>query len=99
MKNMDDREVRVMKGIVLAALCVLAGCAAGPTLEELEAQAFVTGDWSLVEKRERQIERRNARQGVQCPVGYVAVCIQDLASERCNCVDRGAISMAITYGR
>ena len=88
-----------MKGIVLTALCILAGCVTGPTLEELEAQAFATGDWSLVEKREQQIERRKQRSGVSCPVGYVAVCIQDLGSQRCNCVDRSDFRMAISYGR
>jgi len=88
-----------MKGSVLVALCVLAGCVTGPTMEELEAQAFVTGDWSLVEKREQHILRRQQREGISCPVGYVAVCIEDLGSQRCSCVDRSSFSMSIAYGR
>jgi hypothetical protein len=61
-----------MKGIVILAFCVLAGCATGPTLEQLEADALMTGDWSLVEKREQQLRRRQMRAAYQCPNGYIA---------------------------
>lgn len=85
---MDDKEVRVVKGILLLALCLLAGCTAGPTLEQLEATALVTGDWSAVEARERSIQRRNMRSASYCPQGYVAVCEKWTTDERCSCVQQ-----------
>lgn len=48
---------------VIAILVMLAfavsGCAT-MSLEELEAEALITGDWSSVEKREASINRRKA---------------------------------------
>jgi len=96
---MDDGEVRVMKGLILMALCALAGCVTGPSLEELEAQALVSGDWSLVEKREQQIERRKNREGPSCPVGYLAVCVHEIGSQRCECVDRSSFAMSLSFYR
>lgn len=74
-----------MRGLVLLALCLLAGCTAGPTLEQLEAEAMITGDWSLVEQRERAIQRRESRQEIACPSGYTAVCESRLGDRRCIC--------------
>ncbi|MCH7538407.1 MAG: hypothetical protein IID57_11200, partial [Proteobacteria bacterium] len=48
-----------MKGTgILVLLLMLGGCAVVPTLEDLEDQALLTGDWSQVENRERTIARR-----------------------------------------
>jgi hypothetical protein len=58
---------------IIFALCVLAGCAAGPSLEELTAEALQTGDWSLVEKREARIAARR-QPAPKCPPGAVAYC-------------------------
>ncbi len=52
-----------MKCMGVLLLSFLIGCAPVATLEELEAQAYVSGDWSEVEKRERIIARREARKG------------------------------------
>ena len=47
-----DAEGRTMKVILLLGLSVLMfGCGSYQTLEELEAEALMTGDWSAVEKR------------------------------------------------
>ncbi len=56
----------------LLLLSFLVGCAPVTTLEELEAQAYVSGDWSAVDKRERMIARREARMGPTCPGDAVA---------------------------
>jgi hypothetical protein len=80
-----------MKGILFLALCLLAGCTAGPTLEQLEAQALVTGDWSLVEKREAAIARRDTRPRINCPSGDVVYCETYRLRKPCSCVSRGFI--------
>ena len=57
MDGMTDREVNNVKGIMILALLFAAGCSAYVPLEQLEAEALVTGDWSKVEQRERTIAR------------------------------------------
>jgi len=82
----DDREVREMKGITILALLLLSGCGTFTTLEQLEATAMLTGDWSEVEKRERTIQRRKLRAGSQCPPGAIAYCHSYMSNNRCTCV-------------
>ena len=86
-----------MKGILILALCLLAGCTVGPTLEQLESQALVTGDWSLVEKREAMIARRNMQPSINCPSGYIAVCERYRVRKPCTCVSQGEIFSIFTY--
>ena len=83
-----------MKGIgILILLVILGGCAVVPSLEELEDQAMLTGDWSQVEKRERLIERRRAREQElpDCGPGYVRFCEKLPGQDRCGCMRRSAI--------
>ncbi len=81
-----------MKGLgIFFLVLMLGGCAAGPTLEELEDQAVLTGDWSQVEKRERTIARRKADEPLDCANGYVSYCETRIAKTRCSCVSRAAI--------
>ena len=88
-----------MRGIVITfALCVLAGCSTGPTLEQLEAQALVTGDWSLVEQREASIARRKQRNGIACPSGTVSYCQTFMSESRCTCVAQGGIYSMLNRG-
>ena len=89
-----------MKGLLLAGVVVLsaaltAGCASLPTLEELEAEALRTGDWTLVEQRERLIAKRNARRPVQCPTGMVSYCERSAGRLDCQCVTRSAFGDVI----
>jgi len=70
---------------ICIALGILAGCAVGPSLEELEAQALVTGDWSLVEKREAQLARRS-RPTINCPSGSMSYCESYVGQSRCSCI-------------
>lgn len=87
-----------MRAILLLAACVFAGCTAQPSLEQLERQALVTGDWSKVESRESNIQRRNKFAGIQCPDGLIGYCETRFASERCACVNRIAFnSLMIRY--
>ena len=77
-----------MKYLALLLALGLIGCAPVPTLEELEQQAFLTGDWSEVEEREKILARRAARKGMNCPSGYVSYCQRFAAQNRCSCVPR-----------
>jgi hypothetical protein len=85
-----------MKILSVLILVGLAGCTIGPTLEELETQALLSGDWSAVEKRERSLARRQARQGPNCPAGYVAYCEDRFYDNVCTCLQREAMSIALT---
>ena len=76
---------------ILILLLMLGGCAAASTLEELEDQALLTGDWSQVEKRERTIARRLAGEPLDCASGYISVCQTQIGTTRCGCVSRSAM--------
>jgi hypothetical protein len=91
MYHMDDREVKVVKGIIVLALILLTGCAGFTPLEQLEAQALVSGDWSAVERRERIIARRNWYSNLRCPEGTIGYCEIHLSPSRCSCVDAKVI--------
>ena len=72
-------------GVVLA-LTILSGCGTYHTLEELEDQALVSGNWSEVERRESKIAMRTGRSRVSCPVGTTFLCQRGGVAERCACV-------------
>ncbi len=75
-------------GVILVGLFLVA-CAPVPTLEELEDQANLTGDWSQVERRERAIAKRHNQQNQrlsQCSYQYVEICDSNSDQERCQCV-------------
>ncbi len=75
-----------MKVLSLMILCLLVGCASKPTLEELEAEASITGDWSAVENRERMNRRMGVQDERQCEPGYMLMCNKRSAKEICSCV-------------
>lgn len=75
-----------MKGMVLLVLILLGGCGTYTSLEQLEATAMLTGDWSEVEKRERIIAKRKLRAGTQCPSGMVNVCQAGVVRNGCTCI-------------
>jgi hypothetical protein len=59
-------------------------------MEELEAEAMQTGDWTKVEEREVLQARRTGRAQSECPKGYAVLCKSeaDVGSENCTCVSR-----------
>lgn len=75
-----------MRVLWVIAVCLLAACADRPTLEELENEALVSGDWSAVEERERKILRRKGESGLNCPDGAMTLCYDFSADEHCMCV-------------
>ena len=88
---MADREVENVKGILLFALILLAGCGSFTSLEQLESEALLTGDWSAVDKRERIIARRKLDAGPTCPSGTIAYCQSFASDSRCTCVEADVI--------
>ena len=93
-----DVEVSDMKIATLFALILLVGCVVRPTTDELQTRAFLSGDWSAVEKREQAILRRESRNGFQCPANYVGYCENRFGDMRCSCVNRSTIRMLL-YGQ
>jgi len=82
-----------MKWILcLGMLALGSACAPMKTLEELEAEALRTGDWTLVEQRERLIEKRNARRPPSCPSGQVSYCEKNIGILECQCVSKSIMS-------
>ncbi|MDH4126263.1 MAG: hypothetical protein OEW64_11690 [Gammaproteobacteria bacterium] len=77
-----------MRTYVLIALLSLAGCSSTHTLEELEAEAIASGDWSEVEKRERVLRQQKRTPEFQCQEGYTLVCVDSGAGEECLCRTR-----------
>ncbi len=76
-----------MRFVGVMALCLLVGCSARPTLEELEAEALATGDWAAVEKRERMDKKWGVVQtDSACRDDYVMICQTKAAQEFCDCV-------------
>ena len=94
---MTDKEVYKVKGIIILAILFAAGCSAYVPLEQLEAEALVTGDWSKVEERQRIIARRNLRSSIACPAGTIGYCEVEVGSQRCSCVDNEVISSFLDY--
>ncbi len=87
-----------MKVLVLLGVLILTGCVSVPTLEQLETQAFLTGDWSAVEQRHRTIAKRAAPRTIQCPAGYIAVCKKQMGQEdRCGCVKDEQIRALLSW--
>ncbi len=87
-----------MTVLVLLGVIFLTGCASVQSLEQLEKQAFLTGDWSAVEQRQRIIAKRQALRGVQCPTGFIAYCEKKLGQEqRCGCVNNEQMRMLLSW--
>ena len=89
---MADAIVRsAMKITSLIVLFFLAGCATKPSLEELEDEAMVSGDWSAVEKREHSSNRLGSVNGSSCPNGHALICVKNGLREVCECVSSRSI--------
>ncbi|MEM7431104.1 MAG: hypothetical protein AAF351_04090 [Pseudomonadota bacterium] len=84
-----------MKIIALSLLLVLSGCGHSLTMEELEAQALVTGDWSAVEEREAANQRRQARVAGSCPIGQVQVCESSMFNSNCLCMSGNSMQRSL----
>ena len=83
-----DYEIKNrMKFVAIMALCLLVGCSARPTVDELEAEAMETGDWAAVEKRARMDKKFGViKTDSVCRGDYVELCQTKSELEVCDCV-------------
>ncbi len=72
-------------GVLLLFIC-LGGCGSYHTLEELDDQAILTGDWSEVEYREAKMARWRPSARAACPSGLMMYCVDPGGDKRCSCV-------------
>ncbi|MEM8815445.1 MAG: hypothetical protein AAGE85_06435 [Pseudomonadota bacterium] len=76
--------------LCLTAALFTVACAPIKTLDELEAEALQSGDWTLVEQRERLIAKRNARRPPSCPTGQLSYCEKNIGILKCQCLSQAA---------
>ena len=79
-----------MRILGVFALLLLGGCVTAPSMQELESQAMLTGNWLEVEKRERALARRRAQRGPQCPPAYISYCENNYGDLQCGCLQQDA---------
>ncbi len=65
---------------------VAASCSSRPTLEELEDEANVTGDWTAVERREELIKERLEKSAPGCPGPFIKKCFEQQTGIECYCL-------------
>ncbi len=76
-----------MKSLAVVLLFLLIGCAARPPLEELVAEAELTGDWSAVEQYKRMNKNMNRIDGDPvCKNGLILKCRTKGKLDDCACV-------------
>jgi hypothetical protein len=84
-----------MKILSVLALILMAGCTVSPTMDELEAQAMLTGDWSAVERRENSVARRKFRIGGDCPPNHMNYCQTGMGDTSCSCIRHDSFEMML----
>lgn len=72
---------------MIVCLFALTACAGHTPMQQLEAEALRSGDWSAVQQRERMIARQRGKADL-CPDGQMAVCVRQVGPERCQCINR-----------
>lgn len=87
-----------MKGWIVACAVLLVGCSSVKTLEELEFAAMESGDWSAVESREKNVQRRKQHRAVSCGSGTVPICEERVRGTVCKCrsdmrIDDGMVDL------
>ena len=75
-----------MNIVILLTLLIVVGCAPRPTLEQLEDEASVTGDWVAVEHREELIKKHLEATAPGCPVGQRKKCVEEQSGIQCDCL-------------
>ena len=86
-----------MIAVMVAVILILGACTPMPTLQELEDEALITGDWSLVERREERLNRnKEYRDAVAfCRERHRLLTCETRAGrlniENCSCATRDEI--------
>ena len=83
-----------MKSLTVVLLILLMGCTARPPLEELVAEAELSGDWSRVEQYKRMNKSMNRVDGEDaCANGFVLLCRTKSQQSECACVKQEKYSI------
>ena len=85
---MGCRKTRLL-GIL--AVFVLFGCTPYQTLDELMADAEVTGDWTKVDRKVQRMDREEAENLPSCPSNKTEIC----KDGRCQCLTKGHLPMIV----
>jgi len=79
---------RRIKFVFLITFFVAASCSSRPTLEELEDEANVSGDWTAVERREELIKERLEKSAPGCPGPFIKKCFEQQTGIECYCLPK-----------
>jgi hypothetical protein len=66
-----------MRTVLSMLVLFLAACTAQPSLEELEKEAMVSGNWTAVEQREEAMQRRQNKAASSCSTGQTTFCAKN----------------------
>lgn len=80
-----------MYKIIAVIAFALSGCAAQPSLYELEAEAMVTGDWTQFDRKNKRVLERAAYADLVAVCDLyemIAVCEIEGARKNCGCQRR-----------
>ena len=80
-----------MRRLGILAIVLLFGCAPYQTMDELIADAEVTGDWTKVDQRVERLDREDAENAPRCPSNRTEIC----KDGRCECLTKGHLPMVI----
>ncbi len=80
-----------MKILGILAVLMLFGCAPYQTLDELVAEAEVTGDWTKVDKKLDRLAKKEAENIPRCPSDKTEIC----NNWRCQCLTKGHLPMML----
>jgi len=80
-----------MKILRILAVLILFGCAPYQTLDQLKAEAKVTGDWTKVDKKLDRLEREEAKNFPRCPSNKTEIC----NNWRCRCLTKDQLPMFV----
>ena len=80
-----------MKLLRVLAVFLLFACAPYQTLDELIAEAEVTGDWTKVDKKLDRLAKNEAENSSKCPSNKTEIC----NGWRCQCLTKGQLPMIV----
>jgi hypothetical protein len=83
--DVDSMETR-MKFVVLLTLVFVTSCSLRPTLDQLEDEASITGDWEAVERREELIKEDREVSAPGCPAPLSKKCVEEQTGIQCYCL-------------
>ena len=89
-----------MRMVFITLLILFAGCSDQPTLEELEDRALLTGDWTAVDERKRELRARETlmQEREPCPDNATRVCFEIGMDISCKCM-KGSYAASQGYDK